>query len=235
MRRPSVDEPVRRRLYKVLSLLLQYPTKDVLAARPDLAAAARALPDSRARRALAPFLTYWESEPPAALLQNYVATFDLGKRTTLYLSYYLFGDRRQRGMAFLKLKQSYEAAGLRPATGELPDYLPLVLEFAAAAPQPGETVLREYGVALALLHRGLVEAASPYTHVVHALRTTLPPLDAQARGLAERIAREGPPDETVGLEPFGPQEAPPGTCAGSAPALPHHTGWNDDGATEVRR
>lgn len=237
MRRAPINQPGRQRLYKMLSLFLQYPTEDVLTARAGLAAAARALPDSRIRRALEPFLAYWEIEPPAALLQHYVATFDLGKRTTLYLSYYLFGDRRQRGTAFLRLKQSYDAAGLRPATGELPDYLPLVLECAAAAPQLGETILRDYGAALALLHRGLTEASNPYTHVLSALRAALPPLDAQARGLAERIAREGPPGERVGLEPFVPPETP-GACAPRAPTLPaHHAAWDDDadGATEMRR
>jgi nitrate reductase delta subunit len=201
----------------LLSLFLQYPSADVLEARAGLAQGARALPPHPARRALEPFLAYWESTPPAALLEHYVATFDLQRRSTLYLSYYLFGDRRERGTALVRLRQRYETAGLRPTTRELPDYLPLVLEFAAAAPpEAGEAVLTEYGPALALLHRALVQAGSPYAAVVEALRATLPPLDAQARALAARLAAQGPPAEMVGLEPFVPPALadahPSGAC-----------------------
>jgi len=197
--------PVRARLYKLLSLLLQYPAAEVLEVRAELAAAARALPDSPVRRALEPFLAYWASEPASTLPQHYVATFDLQKRSTLYLSYYLYGDRRQRGMAFVRLRQVYAAAGLEAATQELPDYLPLVLEFAAAAPsEVGTAVLTEYRPSLELLHRALADAGSPYAAVIQALRLTLPPLDRRTRALVARLAAEEPPTELVGLEPFAP-------------------------------
>jgi len=221
--------PARSRLYKLLSVLLQYPSSEVLGVRAELADAARALPESPARRALEPFLTYWAGEPASTLPQHYVATFDLEKRSTLYLSYYLYGDRRQRGMAFVRLRQLYAATGLEPATRELPDYLPLVLEFAAAAPaEAGTAVLTEYRPALELLHRALVDAGSPYAGVIQALRLTLPPLDERMRALVARLAREGPPTELVGLEPFAPPEmmAPRAGGVGPpcAPAPPRSSG-----------
>ena len=62
-------------------------------------------------------------------------TFDLGKRCALYLTFYSLGDRRDRGLALLRLKKLYRAAGLPQDGTELPDYLPVMLEFAAAAPR----------------------------------------------------------------------------------------------------
>jgi len=222
-------DPAQSRLYKLLSLVLQYPSAELLGVRAEIADAARALPESPARRALEPFLAYWVGEPASTLPQQYVATFDLEKRSTLYLSYYLYGDRRQRGMAFVRLRHLYAAAELEPATRELPDYLPLVLEFAAAAPvEAGTAVLTEYRPALELLHRALQAAGSPYADVIQALRLTLPPLDGRTRALVARLAIEGPPTELVGLEPSAPPEMTR-PCAGGAgtprsPAPPWSSG-----------
>ena len=70
-------------------------------------------------------------------------TFDLDKRSALYLTFYSLGDRRDRGLALLRLKKLYRAAGLPLEGSELPDYLPVMLEFAAVAPPArGELVLR---------------------------------------------------------------------------------------------
>src|SRR5690606_8172277 len=96
--------------------------------------------------------------------RHYVETLDLNKRAGLYLTFYTDGDKRQRGAALLRLKQLYRAAGL-PLEGadELPDYLPVMLEFAAAAPDGrGEIVLREHRAALELVRLSLRDLASPY-------------------------------------------------------------------------
>ncbi len=61
------------------------------------------------------------------------STFDLHKRTGLYVTFYSLGDRRERGLALLRMKKLYRAAGFEIEGHELPDYLPLMLEFAAAA------------------------------------------------------------------------------------------------------
>ncbi len=197
--------PAWAHLYKLLSALLQYPSADMLEARAELAVAGRALPESPARRALEPFLGYWTGTPASALLQHYVATFDLSKRSTLYLTYYVYGDRRQRGMALVRLRHLYAAAGLAPTTRELPDYLPLVLEFASEAPpEAAVAVLAECRPGLELLHRALVNTGSPYAAAVEAIRLTLPPLDRRMRELVTRLAADGAPTESVGLEPFAP-------------------------------
>lgn len=202
------------RPYKLLSVLLRYPDERLVSARDEIAAAVHALPRSGERDALALFAGYLSSSTPCELAQTYVETFDLRKRTSLYLTYYLHGDTRKRGMALLGLKRLYAAGGLEQSNGELPDYLPLVLEFAALAPEGlGETLLREHRPALELLRHGLHESASPYAHLLDAVCAGLPRLTAVERERVRRLAADGPPNEQVGLQPFAPPEVMPGARA----------------------
>jgi nitrate reductase delta subunit len=196
--------------YKLLSVLLRYPDAALVEARDEVREAIEALPDTATRRSLVEFGRYLDGAGAAELAQAYVETFDLHRRTSLYLTYYVHGDTRKRGMALLRLKRLYAAAGLEPATGELPDYLPLMLEFAALAPDGlGETLLREHRPSLELLRRGLDEAESPYAHLLEALTSTLPRLSPIERERIRKLAAEGPPSEQVGLQPFAPPEAMP--------------------------
>jgi nitrate reductase delta subunit len=186
---------------KLLSLYLQYPSDELLAARDELAAEAGTL---------RPFAEWWAATPPRELRQAYVETFDFTRRNSLYLTYHVHGDRRQRGIALLRLKQRYASVGLDLLDGELPDFLPVMLEFAALAPDDvGIAALAEHRDAIELVRASLHDAASPYAAVLDAVADLLPGLtDAQARRVA-RLAAEGPPSEEVGLEPFAPPEVMP--------------------------
>ena len=196
--------------YKLLSVLFRYPDAALVEAREELLREIASLPKSRAKRSLVEFHGYLEGSSPVKLAQTYVETFDLRRRTSLYLTYYLHGDTRKRGMALLRLRRLYKSAGLEAATGELPDYLPLMLEFAALAPNGlGETLLREHRPSLELLRRGLTEAESPYAHLLDALTSSLPRLSALERDRIRKLASEGPPSEQVGLQPFAPPETMP--------------------------
>ncbi len=200
--------------YKLLSLLLQYPDARLLDARAEILAAVRDLPASPQTDAIERFGTYWAATAPTTLAQTYVETFDLQKRSSLYLSFYLYGDTRKRGMALLRLKRMYRAAGLILEGPELPDYLPLMLEFAAVAPEGyGETVLGEYRAALALMQVSLRELNNPYAHLLDALCLGLPEMALPDRERLRQLIAEGPPHEQVGLEPFAPPEVMPMTEA----------------------
>jgi len=199
----------RARTYKLCSLLLLYPDTELLAARDELARAARSLPGA-AGRALGRFCLWWAACDPIELQQNYVETFDLHKRCGLYVTFYGDGDRRQRGMALLRLKRMYRAAGLPLEGRELPDFLPVMLEFAAAAPDGrGEIVLREHRSALELIRLSLRERDAPYADVLDAVCLMVGALSAAERAAALRLAAAGPPHELVGLEPFAPAEVMP--------------------------
>ncbi len=205
--------------YKLASVLLQYPTAALFEGLDLLEAAARSGPRP-GRDALAGFLRWLRATPPDQVAQHYVETFDLRRRCALYLTYFRHGDTRRRGMAMLAFKAAYRAAGLEPSDTELPDYLPLVLDFAAMSPR-GEALLRRHRADLELLRRALHEAGTPYAGVVDAVAAQLPRLGKREALLVARAREQGPPAEDVGLEPF----APPGYLTGHTlpghPTAPH--------------
>jgi nitrate reductase delta subunit len=194
--------------YKLASVLLQYPTRAVFDGLDELDAAAKGGPRA-ARGHLAAFLTWLRATPPHEVAQHYVETFDLRRRSALYLTYYRHGDTRRRGMALLAFKTAYRAAGLEPPGAELPDYLPVVLDFAAVAPG-GEDLLRRHRADLELLRRALHETGTPYARVVDAVCAQLPRLARRDLLRVRAAEQQGPPAEDVGLEPF----APPGYLTG---------------------
>jgi nitrate reductase delta subunit len=195
--------------WALLSFLLRYPGPEVAGAREELAAEVTALADGRARAALERFLAAWTGDE-TQLAAAYVETFDLRRRAGLHLTYYAHGDTRERGMALLRLKKLYRAAGLPMDSRELPDHLTVMLAFAALAPPgQGEALLGEHRPAIELLRLSLHDLESPYAHVLDAIAALLAPLNVSERGEVARLAREGPPDEAVGLEPYGPPEAMP--------------------------
>jgi nitrate reductase molybdenum cofactor assembly chaperone NarJ/NarW len=186
---------------KLCSLLLQYPEGELLEARADLAE----LADGPLRG----FAEWFAAQDAQQLQQAYVDTFDFSKRNSLYLTYHLFGDRRQRGQALLTLKQRFAAAGFELADGELPDYLPVVLEFAALAGAPGLEILERYREAIELVRSSLHASGSPWAPLLDAVAAPLPALTRAQAARVRKLAAEGPPEEEVGLEPFGPPEVMP--------------------------
>ncbi|MFM9634124.1 MULTISPECIES: nitrate reductase molybdenum cofactor assembly chaperone [Streptomyces] len=229
VRRPTRLTPeeveARTLLLRLCSLLLQYPDAELAAARPVLTATVEALPPSSAAEDLAAFTAWFTNQEPEALERHYVETFDLRRKSSLYLTYYLHGDTRRRGMALLTLNQRYKTAGWDIDGGELPDHLPVVLEFAAlAGPGGGEAPLRQHRRGLELIHRALTDADSPYRHVLAALLTLLPPPTEADRAAVAQLVAEGPPNEEVGLDPYGTygegEFAPPGTFVPPVPAPP---------------
>jgi nitrate reductase delta subunit len=196
-------------VFEIASLLLRYPEADLLARDPDAAAAAAELPQ-RLRAPLERFLAHRRETPGIDLEREYVETFDTRRRCTLNVSYYLYGDTRRRGVALLRLKRMYAAAGLALGTDELPDHLPVMLGFAALAPPGyGEHVLQEHRIGVELLLLSLRDAGRPHADVLEAVSAALPRLGISQSRAVRRLAAEGPPDEQVGLEPFAPPEVMP--------------------------
>jgi nitrate reductase delta subunit len=191
--------------YKLASVLLQYPTAALFDGLDELGAFAATTSPRSARDAFARFLAWLSTTPPADVAQHYVQTFDLRRRCALYLTYYRYGDTRKRGLAMLAFKTAYRDAGFIPNEDELPDYLPMVLDFAALTGR-GERLLRSRRADLELLRRALAKAGSPYQDVVAAVCAQLPRLGRRELGRVLTAWETGPPREEVGLEPFAPPD-----------------------------
>jgi nitrate reductase delta subunit len=191
--------------YKLASLLLQYPTDVLFDGLDQLDAAAAGVSPRSSRDAFIRFLRWLRASPPTEVAQHYVETFDLRRRCALYLTYFRYGDTRKRGMSMLAFKTAYRTAGFIPSDDELPDYLPMVLDFAALTGR-GESMLRAHRADLELLCRALDGTATPYAHLLHAVCAQLPRLGRRDVALVERAWTDGPPKEDVGLEPFAPPD-----------------------------
>ena len=187
------------------SYLLAYPDQGLIDRVPVIRAALA----EHGVTTMDPFLDHLERTPLRELERQYVDVFDLSRRHALYLSYWTDGDTRRRGEVLARFKAAYRACGyVVDTSGELPDYLPMVLEFAAIAdPEVGETILREYRPSLELLRIGLVEDATPYAEVVAAVCATLPGASPADRAAVQAMVG-GPPTEFVGLEPYDPRLLP---------------------------
>ena len=125
---PRIDDARIPVIHQVASVLLGYPDEELYAARPVLAEAVAGLGGGPAAVRLGAFLACLDATPRAELAAHYVAVFDFKRRCCPYLTYYTCGDTRRRGMALLRFKHAYRAAGFEIADGELPDHLAVVCE-----------------------------------------------------------------------------------------------------------
>lgn len=152
---------------------------------------------------LARTLAALSATDPIAAAADYVETFDMRRRSTMYLTYWTSGDTRNRGGEMHAFAQAYRAAGAHPPADEAPDHLPVVLEFAATVdPVAGRRLLVEHRMPIDVVRDALTERGSPYAHAVAAVCETLPAATDQEVLRAQRLAQAGPPAESVGLQPF---------------------------------
>lgn len=154
-----------RLTFRVLSALLRYPDEAVQQAAPELAKALEAdgLLSPAQVGTLIPLLAELAEDDLLDLQERYVGLFDRGRAVSLHLFEHVHGESRDRGQAMVDLRDRYEAQGLEIAAKELPDYLPLFLEYVSVLP-PSEAreQLAQPGVILAALAQRLGERGSPY-------------------------------------------------------------------------
>ena len=195
---------------KVASLLLQYPDERLFAVLDDVSAALAQV-DAERREPLEGVIGWLRAQGPSAAAEHHVDTFDLTRRCSPYLTYFRYGDTRQRGMALLAFKHTYRQSGWEAAETELPDYLPAVLEFAALAPDgAGHRLLVAHRAGLELLRLALHDEHSPYAAVLDVVCAGMPGLSDRQSADVRRLVADGPPKEDVGLDPVGSEPfAPP--------------------------
>ncbi len=186
--------------FKVLSLLLMYPESDWLAALPELedALVDEADFNGDACSRLAPLFEQLRESKLIALQENYVATFDRNPSHSLHLFEHIHGESRDRGSAMTDLLNEYWKHDFDASATELPDYVPLFLEFLSLLPPEEALALLGDAVhVLATIGRKLDASGSPYATAFQLLEALSP---VQAQALAEPPVR----DMDEAMEMFGP-------------------------------
>jgi nitrate reductase delta subunit len=129
--------------YNIISMLLDYPSKEVLETLDDMMSAIKKenVFDEGKQQELATFIGNLQQYKHPSLQEglirfcaDYSDLFDSNAKTSLYLFDMVYGTSRDRGQAMVDLKEEYLKAGLMPDEKELPDYLPMFLQYVAAQP-----------------------------------------------------------------------------------------------------
>ncbi|NBC31787.1 MAG: nitrate reductase molybdenum cofactor assembly chaperone [Alphaproteobacteria bacterium] len=206
--------------FAVLSALLRYPEPELwdhLGEIPEVLAADGLVPGPE-RREVEAFIACLADTDPMAAQSLHIDLFDCGRALSLHLFEHIHGESRDRGQAMVDLADHYRACGLEPDPAELPDYLPLFLEFLSTRPA-GEAreLLGEAVDVIALLGKRLERRESPYRLLFPAL------LALAARRPNETWVRDG-------LEK-GPQGAPDPARAEAEEAAEWDAAWEEPAVT----
>lgn len=166
--------PLSNRTFKALSALLSYPTEELCAAIPEIAAAiaAEGLVSDEAGKQLQPLLADLATLDLYDLQERYVELFDKTRRHSLHLFEHIHGESRDRGQAMVDLVEHYRRGGLLVAANELPDFIPLFLEFLSARPfDEARGLLDETAHIFSLLEERLAKRNAGYAAVFTAIRS----------------------------------------------------------------
>jgi nitrate reductase delta subunit len=194
---------------KVLSLLLSYPEAEMLAALDEMASVIeqeKLLPEARKK----PVLTMINSYRSAALLdlqEHYVALFDRGRYVSLHIFEHVHGESRDRGQAMVNLLQMYEAHGFEMTTHELPDYIPLFLEFLSQQELPEAVkLLQDAMPVLSLLGARLAERGSEFRVIFDALEGVAGEPE-RINEIRQQAATETPDETLLHMDEIWEEEA----------------------------
>jgi nitrate reductase molybdenum cofactor assembly chaperone NarJ/NarW len=175
---------------RLLSALLQYPDHELLGHIEMIETEVDDMPSKEMKKCMGDFLLYLKTHSPIKLQEGYTAAFDMNPTTTLNLTYHMYGDNEKRADMLARLQQRYQDAGYERTTGELPDFLPMMLEFLSVCRESENTgVIWECLRGLEGVVDRLQKAAPPYA----ALLQPLIPM------VANHIGSDGSPGHEVDL------------------------------------
>lgn len=184
---------------RALGALLSYPNEDMRHALPEIADVIRASPliAARERTALHALIDDLAAGDLLEAEERYVDLFDRGRARSLHLFEHLHGEGRDRGQAMVDLRRLYEKAGYELSSRELPDYLPVVLEYLSCRDLAEvRDMLADCAHILKKIGETLIARGSPYAAVLQTLLVIAgeAPLDAaaipRAKEAAENVDRD---------------------------------------------
>lgn len=204
---------------RVLSLLMDFPTADLMAAKDELLAlAGNAGLDEPAQQALVDFIVQRCSSDLLDWQAEYDGLFERGRSLSLLLFEHVHGESRDRGQAMVNLMQQYKAAGLELNAKELPDYIPLYLEFLSTQGEANARIgLQEVAHILALLACRLQQRECNYAAIFIAL-LQLSGAEVDLRDLQQQLTGEARDDTAEALDKIWEEEAVTFGAEGAADA-----------------
>ena len=158
--------------YKLLSKLLDYPSEALVTAMPELYGTLKQGFEAAEWVVLERFMRNLSDQDLTDAQADYVQTFDMVPEHALHLTHHIFGDDKNRGPALIDLTEYYKEFGLEMSANEgkpneLPDYLPLILEFAAQLePEEARMFLSQWSKVLNQLATNLEKTASHYAPLI---------------------------------------------------------------------
>ncbi|MCW5722430.1 MAG: nitrate reductase molybdenum cofactor assembly chaperone [Devosia sp.] len=197
-------------IYRILSLLLSYPSADLQAARAEVetALAGDALTRAIDKKRIAPLIAAISDTDLYDAQERYVLLFDRTRSLSLHLFEHVHGESRDRGQAMVDLAAHYEEAGFNIAARELPDYLPLFLEFLSTRdPVEAAELLEQTGPILSVLRQRLDKRGSVYANAFWVLEALMkhPVNSAAIQPLLEQD--EDDPTDLASLDKIWEDEA----------------------------
>ena len=205
--------------FKILSALLSYPSQELQEAAPMLREEVRreGLLSSEAEAAVARLISEFAAADLYDLQERYVDLFDRGRSLSLYLFEHVHGESRDRGQAMIDLKALYERHGLIIDARELPDFLPVFLEFLSLLPlDEARTLLGQTAHILEALAERLERRGSIYAALLRAARELGTQVEAPRQGAVVAEPDEADINDLAALDAeweeaavtFGPEAAP---------------------------
>lgn len=196
-------------ILKVLSALLCYPQPDMQAALPEMILALdeeHRLPQLQCW-AVQTLMNQMRRTDLMDLQESYIGLFDRGRALSLHLFEHLHGQSRDRGQAMVDLLETYRRHGFELSARELPDYLPLFLEYLAQRPvDEALSLLTDAMPVIALIGARLAERGSDY-HVVFDALAALVGEPASIAEIRRQAATEGPDETVVNMDQIWEEEA----------------------------
>ena len=157
------------RIYTILARLLDYPDTELMENLPDIISMLEEDPEvsKQERDALAQLVSWMQLHDLTGLQGNYVQTFDMTPEHDLHLTHHLFGDDSGRGPALIDLSEHYKGSGLEMEKGEIPDFLPLILEYVSTLDEMQARVfLGDASKVIKVLADNLEKKESPYSRLL---------------------------------------------------------------------
>lgn len=190
--------------YRIASALLGYPDAALREALPEIAGAIAAGAGIAAeeRVVLSRFVGVLSDCDPTATEEDYVRTFDMVPEHSLHLTHHLIGEDKNRGPALIDLTEFYKEYGIEITEKELPDYLPLMLEFVSLLDEEeGKMFLSRWNKVLRQLEANLAEAGSPYAELVGLLEARSRLVEASGEAVVAAAKKTNPCQDDGDFDP----------------------------------